>query len=207
MKPNTLLKYLLLTTTLCGLAWSGRADDSAPAPLTGPTGLLGQTYADLTYSYVNLDASSAHGDVYHFGYNNSLRTGLDSVFAYEWMEAGAGAKEQAVSVALRAFRTDRPWGKPYVEAGAGYAWAKVAGVKDNSFVWQVTAGVELQAAPALTVTPYVKYTDAPDLARGSLWHFGAKANYWVDRQWAVTGGLDFDDDQNTAFTLGTSFRF
>jgi len=62
-------------------------------------------------------------------------------------------------------------------------------------------------APALTVTPYVKYQDAPDLTNGSVWKYGVKANYWIDSQWAVTAGLERSTDQDMKYTIGTNFRF
>ena len=108
---------------------------------------------------------------------------------------------------LRAFSTSYNWGKPYVEAGAGYAWVKYAGTKDNSFIWHVATGVEFQVKPRATVTPYVRYEDAPDLAGGDTWNFGVKGSYWIDSSWAVTAGIERDDEQNTAFTIGTNFRF
>ena len=115
--------------------------------------------------------------------------------------------QNTLSGALRAFSTSYNWGKPYVEAGAGYTWVRASGAKDNSFVWETAAGVEFQVVPRATVTPFVQYTDAPDLAGGSKWNFGAKASYWIDSQWAVTTGLARDNHQNTAFTVGTNFRF
>ncbi len=66
---------------------------------------------------------------------------------------------------------------------------------------------ELQLAPAVTVTPFAEYADAPDLAGSGAFNFGVRANYWVDSQWAVTAGIERDDDQNTSFTVGTNFRF
>ena len=80
-------------------------------------------------------------------------------------------------------------------------------MKDNSLIWQVATGVEFQASPAVTVTPFIRYQGTPSLARRDVWDFGVKANYWVNSQWAVTVGLDRDDHQNTGFTLGTNFRY
>ena len=41
----------------------------------------------------------------------------------------------------------------------------------------------------------------------STWNYGVKANYWIDSQWAVTGGISRNDNRDTAFTVGTNFRF
>ncbi|MSU47325.1 MAG: hypothetical protein EXS42_09460 [Lacunisphaera sp.] len=184
MKKNSILKTLILAAVVpLGLATSARAADT-PVPVSGNMGLLGQTYASLTYSYLNLDRSPTHADSYGFDYNQSLNTGLDGILSYNITQAGlvAGARfnQQMIGGALRAFNTSHAWGKPYVEAGVGYAWTKFAGSKDNSVVWSVTAGAELQIAPAFTVTPFVSYVDAPDLTSSGTWNFGVKANYWVD---------------------------
>lgn len=173
--------------------------------------MLGQVYGTLTYSYINLDATSTHADNYSFSVNQPLAFGLDGILSYDFSQsgevAGSRVRQNTVGAALRAFSTAFNRGKPYVEAGAGFAWARYAGTTDNSFVWEVAGGVEFQVAPATTVTPYIQYVDAPDLAGGGEWNFGVKANHWVNSQWAVTAGLELDNDQNTAFTVGTNFRF
>jgi hypothetical protein len=216
MNQNKFLKNLLISSAaLLGLAGIARADvPLSEEPLTSTTavgqGLLGQQYASLTYSYIDLDAP-VHADNYSFGLNQPLNTGLDAVFSYDYTQsgliAGSRLKQHAVMAGLRAFGNSHSWGKPYVEAGAGYAWQKFGGAEDNSFVWGVAVGAEFQLAPAFTVTPFVEYADAPDLAGDGAVNFGVKANYWIDSQWSITGGIDRDDDENTSFTLGTNFRF
>lgn len=216
MKQHNLLKNLLLSAVAAlGLAATAQAGGLDTEPLQSTTavgqGLLGQQYASLTYSYIDLDEVSVHADDYTFGLNQPLSTGLDAVFSYDYLRTGsfAGSKlsQHAIMAGLRAFGNSHAWGKPYVEAGAGYAWQRFAGSRDNSFVWGVGAGVEFQLAPAFTVTPSIEYADAPDLAGNGTWTFGVKANYWIDSQWSVTGGIDRDDDQNNSFTIGTNFRF
>jgi hypothetical protein len=210
MKHTTILKSLMLAATLTGVA-AMRAGEPTPVPASGTMGLLGQTYAGLTYSYVNLDSSPANADNYEFQINQALNAGLDGVLSYNFMQtdpvAGSRLNQQTISGALRAFSTSQPWGKPYIEGGVGYTRVKFAGARDNSATWEAAVGAELQIAPAVTVTPYIKYQDAPDLAGGSTWNFGAKANYWVNSQWSVTGGINRDDNQNTGYMIGTNFRF
>jgi hypothetical protein len=217
MKQNNLQKNLLISAAaaLC-LAGYLRADvplaDQKPLESTTAVGqgLLGQQYASLSYSYIDLDAPVL-ADNFSFGFNQPLNAGLDAVFSYDWTQTGLFAGDrlngQSVTAGLRAFSNAFAWGKPYVEAGGGFAWQRGYGTSDNSFVWGVGVGAELQLAPAVTVTPFVKYTDAPDLAGNGAVTYGVKANYWVDSQWSVTGGISRDDDQNTSFTIGTNFRF
>jgi hypothetical protein len=207
MKQKIIFKSLLLIAA-AALGLPAFADDSPlPAPAVSTTGLLGQHYAGLTYRYINPDNSPSHTDDYRIEFNEPLNTGLDGVLSYDFLQTGAPAKQQEIAGALRAFSPAYGWGKPYVEAGGGYAWNRVGGMKDNSFLWEVAAGAEFLVGPAITVTPFVQYKGTPDLARRSLWDFGVKANYWVTSQWAITGGLDRDDHQDTGFTVGTNFRF
>ena len=174
-------------------------------------GLLGQTYAGLTYSYLNLDGSPVNADNYGFQYNQSLNPGFDGILTYDYMQTGLVAgdrlNQQTIGGALRAFSTSYSWGKPYVEGGVGYSWTKFAGSHDNSLVWEGAVGVEFQVCPAFTVTPFVQYTDAPDLASGSTWNYGVKGNYWMNSQWSLTGGISRNDNQDNTFTIGTNFRF
>jgi len=210
MKHPSILQSLLFAAALTSVA-AARADEPTPVPASGTMGLLGQTYAGLTYSYLNLDSSPVNADSYSAEFNNPLNASLDGILGYNFTQTGvvAGTRlnEQSLRAAVRAFSSSYSWGKPYVEGGVGYAWTKFAGTHDNSIVWDAAVGAEFQVAPAVTVTPYVQFRDEPDLAGGSTWNFGVKGNYWVNSQWSITGGVNRDDDQNMGFTVGTNFRY
>ena len=211
------LKFLVLATILAiGFCATARADnmlpgEKPPAPTADSQGLLGQVYGTLTYSYINLDNTSTHADAYDFVLNKPLSFGLDGFLGYNFSQSGDIAgnrfKSNMLDTGLRAFCTHYNWGKPYVEAGGGYAWTRSAGTKHDSFVWEVAAGAEFQVAPKATVTPYIQYVDAPNLNVGNVWNFGVKGNYWVESNWAVTAGFQYDDNHNSTFTVGTNFRF
>jgi len=208
MKTKHSISSLLLAAALvAGFgATTARADVAPAADSSVDQGLLGQVYGELTYSYLDLDGASGHADDYHFALNQPLSFGLDGFLSYDFVDYSAG-HQNIVMAGLRPFSTRFNWGKPYVEAGAGFAWVSGPGGDDNSFVWEVTTGVEFQVNSRTTVTPYVQYLDAPDLPGDGTFSFGAKGNYWVNSQWAVTGGVELDDDQNVGFTVGTNFRF
>lgn len=218
MKQNLTLKsFLLAATCALGLAASAQADDSViaaaqPAPVTANLSLLGLTHGTLTYSRINLDDTSVDADRYAFEINQALADGFDALVSYDYLRtgdfAGAHVSQHTLMAALRAFSTSYNWGRPYVEAGIGHVWSRFAGARDNSLLWQVGAGAEFQVAPRATVTPYVKYVDRPDLeGTDGNWNFGVKGSYWIDSRWAVTAGIERDDEQNTAFTVGTNFRY
>jgi hypothetical protein len=213
----TLKSLLLIAAATLGLAASVRADEAAvvapvaPAPSATAVGLLGQTYAGLSYSYVNLDRSPVNAASYGFEYNQPLNTGFDAVFNCGWTQSGpvAGdrAHEQSLTAALRAFSVSQSWGKPYLEAGFGYDGTKVAGGKDHSLEWIAAAGIEFQVAPSVTVTPFVRYTRTGGYSDKNTVDYGVKANYWFTRQWAVTGALSRNDNQDMSYRLGFNVRF
>lgn len=215
MKTNTSFKILSLAAALVLGLGSAHADSTLPADAStlpaDSQGLLGQVYGNLTYSYINLDNTSTHADAYNFELNKPLSFGLDGFLGYEYAQSGvfggSRVKSNIVDGGLRAFSSHYNWGKPYVEAGVGYAWTRYAGNKDNSFVWEAAVGAEFQVARNATVTPYIQFVDTPDLGGDNTWNFGVKGNYWVQSNWAVTAGFQYDDNHNSTFTVGTNFRF
>lgn len=222
MKQNLPLKSLLLAAAFSlGLATAASADDSivvtdpseldATGQIGGDLSLLGQSHATLTYGYNDLDGTSTSADRYAFEWNQPLSAGFDAVLSYDYLQSGlfgsARVKQHTLAASLRAFSTAYSWGRPYLEAGAGYVWERFAGARDDSWLWGVGAGVEFQVHRRATVTPFVEYTDAPDLAREGVWNYGVKGSYWLDRNWALTAGFSRDDEQNSEFTVGTNFRF
>jgi len=207
MNKNRSFKSIIVAAALvAGFAVSAQADNGLPAQpapdASAVQGLLGQSYATLTYTYINLDGVSSHADDYQFAANLPVSAGLDGLLSYDFVDHDFG-HSNVLMAGLRAFSSRFNWGKPYVEAGAGFAWTS----GDDSFVWNVATGIEFQVARQATLTPFIEYTDAPDLAGDGSWNFGAKGNYWVNPQWAVTVSVEIDDDNNTGFTVGTNFRF
>jgi len=214
MKQKIILKSLLLSAVaaagLATSAFAGGDEPNTPVPVGPNTGLLGQTYAGLTYSYINLDASPINADSYGFEYNLPVRTGFDAVFTYDWAQSGpfAGdrAHEQQLAATLRAFASGG-WGRPYVEVGAGYDWLKFAGIKDHSFFWIAGAGIEFQPVAKLTVTPFVRYDRATGYDDADEVSYGVKANYWINRQWALTGAVSRNDDKDMTYKVGVNVSF
>jgi hypothetical protein len=216
MKQTIINKSFLLSAVaalgLATSAFAGGDGTAAPAAVTPEAqGLLGQTYAGLSYSYLHLDSSPVNAAKYGFEYNQPLNPGFDAVFNYDWAQtgvvAGDRAHEQLLSAALRAFSSSQAWGRPYLEAGLGYDWMRFAGTKDHSFVWIAGAGVEFQPTAQLSVTPFVRYERANGYADPDQFNYGVKANYWFTRQWALTAELGRNDSQDMTYKFGANFRF
>lgn len=174
-------------------------------------GLLGQTYAGLDYSYVHLGNSPVSADRYSFEYNQPLTVGFDAVFNYDRTQngllAGDRGYSQNLDATLRAFNTAFTWGKPYVEAGLGYDWTKYSGVHDHSLAVIGGVGIEFQATTALTITPFLRYTELNGLPDHHLADYGVKANYWVTKQLALTAAISRNDSQDMSYKMGINVHF
>ena len=108
---------------MLGLAATSRAQDALPP--AGNLGLLGQTYAGVDYGYTDLHNSPTNADGFGFQFNQPFNAGLDGLLTYNWSQTGLvfgdRARQQEIGAGLRAFSTGYAWGKPYVEAGGGFA--------------------------------------------------------------------------------------
>lgn len=214
MKNSNTLNSLLLTAAVAlGLAAPARAQTTVapePAPVTRSSGLLGQTYAGLSYAFVDLDDSGVDASRSTLSFNQAVRDGLDSTLDYEYARTdrilGSRLTQHSLLIGARAF-TNYNGIKPYAEAGIGWAWQKFAGASDNSFAWAASVGAEFELAPAFTVAPFVRYTDLAKGSNNDAWEFGAKANYWLNEKWSVLGALSRDDDSNMSYRLGVNFRY
>lgn len=210
MKQKIIIKSLLIAAA-CGLSLAARANAQDVAPASGATGLLGQTYAGLSYSFTNLSGTKVGIDNYSFEYNKPLSAGFDANFGYNYAQSGVvggdRAIQQAFGASLRAF-SSKSWGTPYVEAGLGYTNVRFAGTKEGSYVWGLAVGAEFRIFPAISATPYVQYSDAPDIGDSEgVWSYGVKANYWVTKRFSIVGDISRDEDKNMDYSIGFNCRF
>jgi hypothetical protein len=214
-QKNTIRTLLLAITAVLGLAAAAHAQTAgagipAPAPDTGK-GLLGQTYVNLGYGYMDLHNTSVNLQALRFEYNQPLNTGFDLNLGYTnaWSSRFSGTRntQQSFDANAVAFMPGLPWGRPYLGVGAGWIWTKSSGVKDNSFLYQLETGVEFQATAELSITPFVKYLDATSLDVSNKWSYGVKGNYWVTNQWGLSASLARDNKVNTTYAVGMNFRF
>ena len=217
MTKKTTMKLVFLSVAVLGLALSASAqssDASPPAPTPAPasgTGLLGQTYAGLTYTYTDIPNTSLNNQGLRFQYNEPVSTGLDALFTYEGdrsarFDSTRNTFEQ-VGAAAVAYLPEFARAKPFVLFGAGWIWTHAWGVANNSFAGQIGTGVEFRLSSPFVLTPYVTYTDAKVFAGRHRWNYGVKANYWLSDHWGVTATVDRDNHQDTGYGAGVNFRF
>jgi opacity protein-like surface antigen len=174
-------------------------------------GVLGHNLANFSISYIDIDDSSVDATAYNLTLNQGLRTGLDTLFEYNYLRSektGAGRiTEHKVNFGGRAY-TNYNGFKPFVDGGIGWAWLKAPfGLSENSFLAFASVGAEFQATPELTITPSVRYWYAAKSSFSDTWDFSVKANYWVTEKIAITAKLGMDDDQNIEYGLGFNYRF
>ena len=205
--------FLLAAAASLGLAASAFAQTTAPAePASAAhgSGLLGQSYASLSYGFIDLDGTGVDANSFTLAFNQGVRDGLDSFLEYDYTRTdrilGSRLTQHSLLAGARVF-TDYRGIKPYAEAGVGWVWQKFGGASDNSFGWGAGVGAEIAVAPALTVTPFVRYTDVTEGSNNDSWEYGVKANYWLSEKLALQGGLSRDDDQNMVYRVGVNFRY
>jgi hypothetical protein len=209
---RTTLVFAAAVLGLTASAWAQTAVASTPLPLTETgRGLLGQTYAGVGYGYTDLNDSSVNLQGFSFNYNQPLNRGFDLNLgvgdARSSSFAGTRIRQQTFGASAVAFMPDLAWGRPFFSAGAGWFWTKTAGFSDNSFLYSFATGVEFQATPELSLTPFVSYTDATSLHVNNKWGYGVKANYWFADPWGLSGELSRDDQSNTSYGVGVNLRF
>lgn len=214
MNQKTTLKTIAgIAAVSLGLAVSAMAQTATSTdttPVSRGDSMLGQNYAGVAYDFTHVhDSALDNFNGFSFRYNQALSAGFDFTAGYAWGRsnevAGVRAHQQEATLGVTIF-SDYNGVRPYLEPGLGWAWAKVGGAKDDSFLYYVGAGVEFQVTQPWTVTPYVQFVDATEWA-GNTWNFGVKSAYRLTRDWSATVDVSIDDDRNTGFALGAAYHF
>ena len=200
---------VLAAAASLGLVASAAAQ-SMPAAASAAGGLLGQNYAGVEYAYVHYNQGApkfAHD--YSFFFNQSLTTGLDIGVNYVHLratEAGVAFRTNTASLDLTGY-LDQGWGKPFLQAGAGWMWQKGGSVNENSFACLVGTGVEFPVGTAWAVAPFVNYRDARDIAGAHEWNYGVKTNYRISKEWSTSFTISINDEKDMSYAIGVNYHF
>ena len=202
-------KLVLAAAASLGLVASAAAQ-SMPAAASAGGGLLGQNYAGVEYAYVRLnDGPPKVAHDYGFLFNQSLTDGLDLGVSYDYLHAsalGMNVSQSTLGLALTGY-IKQDWGKPFLQAGAGWMWQKGGRVNDNSFVYLVGTGVEFPVGTAWAVAPFVNYRDARDIAGAHEWNYGVKTNYRISKEWSTSFTISRNDDKDMRYAIGVNYHF
>jgi opacity protein-like surface antigen len=214
MNQKTKLKFLISAAAVSlGLALSAAAQTADVAVPAAGWGLLGTNYSSLTYRYTDLDngpPSALRGAGVEF--NQAWQPGFDFTLGYDWARASAGSlrlTSQDLNAGVTAY-TKLEWGKPFVQALAGWEWRRGGGASDSSFAYTLGTGVEFQVAQAFVVTPYLNFVRATAFNR-SEGDLGVKGTYLLNRQWSLTAGVEYQAishaKDSTQYSLGVNYHY
>jgi len=216
IKKTNIKNLLFVSVAAFGFAASSFAQSTgASIPATGGDigkGLLGQSYVGVDYGYTQLHSTPVSDfQGVNFEYNQPLNTGFDLNLGMSdsWSSRFSGTRswQKDVGATAIAFMPDLSWGRPFIGVGAGWAWTKTAGMRDNSFLYKLDTGVEFQVTKGLSLTPLVSFTDTSSFHTDNKWAYGVKANYWITRQWGLTAAVIRDNRVDTTFSVGATLRF
>ncbi len=201
---------------ILGLAASAAAQSTNTAGQPEPAvdtgrGLLGQRYFDLGYRYTDVHDSPMDLQALRLDYNQPLAPGFDVNLGYTGARSseveGLRQTQQSVDFNAVGYMSGYGYGRPYLSAGAGWLWVRTGGDKANSFLYQFETGVEWSATKALSLTPFVKYIDAPSIHLNNHWNYGLKANYWLNDRWGVNAVVALDNKVDASYGVGLALRF
>lgn len=219
MKQNTNLKSLVIAAVLSLGAVASATAQSAnvavpnPADVTTAGGLIGSRYTQVEYNYIDLSgAGPSHADGFGVTFNQPLNANFDVSLNYDWARAkyaGVRLTDQVLELGATAYTT-LAWGRPYAMAAAGWDWVKVAGVRDDSFVYRVGVGMEFLPAPQVSLTPFVNFVRATSF-NANEYEIGAKATYRLNAAWSATARIQYeaveDADDSTEYSIGLNYHF
>ncbi|MDB6127841.1 MAG: hypothetical protein JWM35_1737 [Verrucomicrobia bacterium] len=202
-----------LGSTLAATAQtSDVAVSSSPTEESG-AGMIGTNYSALSFRYSDLKSSPAsafRGAEIEF--NQAWKPGLDFSLSYDWARASADAlrlTSQDLNTGVTVF-SKLDWGKPFVQALAGWEWRRGGGGSDNSFAYTIGTGVEFQLSHQFVVTPYINFVRATGFNRSEL-DYGVKGTYRITRQWGVSVGAELDAVRHAkdamTYTVGVNYHY
>ncbi|MEO5961048.1 MAG: hypothetical protein ABIZ49_14200 [Opitutaceae bacterium] len=175
---------------------------STPSLSTDNVGVLGQSYADLHYSWVNFRGGDvdANGFIAGFEGNTPVARGVDVGLGYNYYREnnhrdpfnGSPFDVRFHQVATHAtFFSPMRGMKPFVTGLLGYQWARGDLQSFRTFghewIWGASVGAEIPLG-AFALTPRISYTDTMHSNSVGSWHYGAEAHHWFTEK--VGGYLD-----------------
>jgi hypothetical protein len=210
MKLKINLKTLVLVAAgSLGLVTTAAAQ-SMPAATSAGGGLLGQNYVGAEFTYVHYDKGLPQvGRDYGLTFNQALTTGLDLGVSYDYLratQAGVSFRGNTASLDLTGY-TDLGWGKPFLAGSGGWTWVNNGSVKQHSYAYAFTTGVEIPVGTSVAVTPFVSYAAAPKIAGVHDWNYGVKANYRVSKEWSTSFTVSIDNEKDMGYAIGVNYHF
>ncbi|HTZ20422.1 MAG TPA: hypothetical protein VMC06_06030 [Opitutaceae bacterium] len=200
---------ILVTAASLGLVASASAQ-SMPATASLSGSLLGQNYVGTEFTYVHYDKGLPKlARDYGLTFNQALTTGLDLGVSYDYLratQAGVSYQGNTASLNLTGY-LDQGWGKPFLMGSGGWTWVNNGSVKQHSYAYAFTTGVEFPVGPSVAVAPFVNYAEAPRIAGAHDWNYGVKTNYRISKEWSTNFTVSIDNEKDMSYGIGVNYHF
>lgn len=181
---------------------SAFAQQSSTAP--APSGLLGQRYASVAFSAVDLNRARNDQFGATAGVNLPLTSSLDLGLSYthSWLESFSKIDNDTVFADLTTYFSSGAI-KPFGSVALGYDWNNI----DDGALWGVRAGFEYDVNSRFSTAVSAGYNDDFESGNNGQWDGAVRANYWVTRSIAAVATVSVIERGNVAYSLGATFRF
>jgi hypothetical protein len=201
---------------------------SAPSIRDNP-GVLGHSYADFSYSWVDFDEDNAspRGFIAGVGGHAPVGRGLDLGLGYNYFRENNhrnpfnnsefDVRSHQVTGSATFFAPMNGM-KPFVTGAVGYKWSngdlQSFRIFDDEWVWSAGVGVEIPVG-AFALTPRVAYSDDfhGSVYSNAVWHYGAQAHHWFNEKLGGYVDVAFHDPHERfsaeywTYTAGLRVRF
>lgn len=206
------MKSSLFSRALTAAAFvGGLASLSAQPVTTSTSGLVGTTYAGVSYGFIDFDNSEIDVHALKLDLNNNFGPNFDGFISYEHDRSekftDGRVTQNLVAIGTRAFVNWNSKFKPYAEGGVGWEWFRAPyGVRENSFLWLVGVGIEIGTGSRWTAAPFVRYYDLRDSNNSHNWNYGLRGSYWLNERVGIQLTGTRDDDHNMEYAVGLNYR-
>lgn len=177
---------------------------SSPAPsIRDNPGVLGHSYLDFNYTWVdfNEDNASPRGYIAGLSANMPLQRGLDVGLGYNYFRENNHRNpfnNSPFDVRAHQLTTNATYWlpsagvKPFVTGAVGYKWnhgdLQSFRTYDDTWVWAAGVGAEIPLG-LFSLTPRISYSnDFHGHYAPGVWHYGAQAHHWFNEKFG--GYLD-----------------
>lgn len=207
-----LIKKTTLALTLLAAAGTSFAQTATKSS----NGLLGQRYAEFSYSLADLDSVSTNGHGLALKLNAPVVPALLDVgagYEYDWIGGRARGHANTFTGTGTAY-VPLQSAKVFFAATLGYQWTSLPfNLGDHDAFWNAAVGFEIPVG-ALTVTPRIVYGEDFNgkVGNNDTWTYEVEGNYWFSAKTGAFASAAFEDIHRSSidiwiYKVGLRFRF
>lgn len=211
------------------------AQSTSPAIVTSEAsivdnpGLLGRSYLDFNYSWVdfNEDIGRPRGFIAGLSANTAVSRGLDVGLGYSYFRENNhrnpftgtdfDVRSHQLATAATFFGNYMGSGvKPFISGAIGYQWSRgdlqSFRIDDDDWAWGASAGAEVPLG-RFALTPRISYSDDFHGNTKGMWSYGGELHHWFSEKMGGYADVTFHEPRETfapdywTYTAGLRFRF